>query len=258
MIEPICSQDELSRVISLLRENREKCLYLYCNATRYGIDNEQFQLYFDVEKKTVIGIYYRDSLHIYSGNGIDEEIIKFIVERRPRTIFSSHRLPSDLPYDEESTGVYLQKKKSADTNHNCSIVQLEEKDISQLTDFLYTYSSEYQKTYDKNVLESQLMDRLLSGYCRYFGIFKDGKIIACAFTKAEIHDTMIVGGILVNPFHRGKGLAKDLCRHKGSIALGEGKDAYCFIDDMNGESIRLHSNVGYRRVNKVYKYTVKR
>jgi len=257
MIEPICSQEKLSKAISLLRKNREKCLYLYCNATRYGIDNEQFQLYFDIEKEIVIGIYYCDSLHIYSGNGIDKDIINFIIEKRPRTIFSSDKLPSNLSYNEESTGVYLLKEKNTESSHNWHIVQLTEKEISLLTDFLYTYSTEYQKTYDKTILEQQLMDRLLSGYCRYFGIVKDGIIIACAFSKAEIQDTMIVGGILVNPLYRGNGLAKELCVHKGLIALRENKNAYCFIDDTNSESIHLHSKIGYIRINTVYKYTIK-
>lgn len=158
--------------------------------------------------------------------------------------------------DEKITGVYRLNESPLIQTPTLGIEALSGNDIAELTEFLYTNSEEYTKTYDKEKLEKQLLERLESGYCRYFGRFDSGELIGCAFTKAEICNAMIVGGILVSPEHRGKGIGKALCLYKGKIAQMENKTAYCYIDDANSISIKLHRSVGYRKVTTVYKYTI--
>lgn len=257
MIRSVTDEKEINYILEILNPYREKCLYLFCNITKLGGYNQNFKIFFEDEDNTVIGQYYGDSVHILAPEKINDTIYSFILKTRPRTIFSSRRIELDQRYDEEITSVYKLTKKVEAAYCEQTLKQLKQKDIESLTSFLYTYSSEYQKTYDKEKLQNQLFDRLESGYCRYFGVYSNDQLIACAFTKAEISDLMIVGGILVSPEYRGNGLGKALCGHKAMIAVKENKDAYCFIDENNKVSVSLHIGCGYENVATVYKYTSK-
>ena len=256
MFKCISNQNELEHVIKILEPQREKCLYLYCNILKYGLENDNFNVFIETNSNNIIGMYYGDSIHVFAPDGISNSILNFIKSNRPRTIFSSIQLLELGQYNEEQTGVYRLQNELIRNATKKEIRQLELQDIRKLTKFLYKYSSEYRKTYDEEKLEKQLAERLVTNYCRYFGKFDEKVLIGCAFTKAEINDVMIVGGILVSPEYRGLGLGKELCLQKGIIACRENKKAYCFIDDLNHVSIRLHKNVGYEKVDNVYKYTI--
>lgn len=255
MFTQVTDENELARVIEILVPQREKCLYLFCNIMKYGIVNDNFKVFLDKKSENVIGVYFGDSVHILAKAGIDNSILDFIKVNKPRTIFSSESFTSCDQYNEQFTGVYKLRQPLINGQSIRGIKQLNVQDIENLTAFLYQHSEEYQKTYDREKLKKQLIERLETGYCRYFGKFKGAELIACAFTKAEIKDVMVVGGILVSPDNRGVGIAKELCVHKGTIAINENRMAYCFIDEMNYASIQLHKSVGYEKVDNIYKYT---
>ncbi len=258
MFRQIFDPRQAKAVFETLTPHCEQCLYLYCNLDKYGVFSENFKVFLDEESGSVIGVYYGDSVHIFANHGIDAAIVAFIRSSQARTIFSSHPLTGVMNMDEETTGVYRLDESLLIRTPTSGIETLSGNDIAELTEFLYTNSEEYRKTYDKEKLREQLLERLESGYCRYFGRFDCGKLIGCAFTKAEIRNAMIVGGILVSPEHRGKGIGKALCLYKGRIAQTENKTAYCFIDDENYTSIKLHGSVGYRKVCTVHKYTIRK
>lgn len=256
MFRQILEQKSAETIFNQLTPFREQCLYLYCNIDKYGCKDENFKIFIDEVSGSVIGMYYGDSVHIFAKHGIDDAAMEFIKANYPRTIFSSHPIDGLVDMEEETTGVYRLNQNVPLCDEVPDIQILNAQEIGQLTNFLYANSVEYQKTYDKKKLEEQLLERLESGYCRYFGKYHAGEMIGCAFTKAEISNVMVVGGILVSPEYRGAGIGKGLCLHKGRIAQLEHKTAYCFIDDANKVSINLHESVGYRKVSTVYKYTI--
>lgn len=253
----ISEKKESAIILSKLQPHKESCLYLYCNLYKYGISNPHFKVYYDNQSEIVVGQYYGDSIHIMAQDYITEGVSDFVLGARPRTIFSSIKLPWLEGYDEETTGVYKLVDALSDERAIDHLRVLDKSEMEKLTDFLYLHSAEYRKSYDKTNLYCQLTERLESGYCRYFGLYYEDFLIGCAFTKAEIEDTMIVGGILVSPEFRGRGYGKMLCMYKAAIATSENKDAFCFIDDGNPASIELHSACGYKRVTTVFKYTAK-
>lgn len=253
----VCDEKEAAIVLSQLKSLRKNCLYLYCNLSRYGIRNSNFKVLINDKTNLVIGQYYGDSIHIMAQTEITDDEACFISAIQPRTVFSSVKLPFLQGYNEETTGVYMLKAKSLEINDDHSLINLKKEEMKSLTEFLYLHSLEYQRTYDKTKLYQQLTERLVSGYCRYFGLFQNEELIGCAFTKAETEDTMIVGGILVSPDYRGRGFGKLLCKYKAAIAVSENKEAFCFIDDTNTPSIGLHTSCGYRKVSTVFKYTLK-
>jgi len=222
---------------------------------KYGLSEPNFQVYAHEPSFSVYGCYYGDSLHVLSMDDDNEHTLTFIAQRQPRTIFSSHQLVLGEFYREEKTGIY---KLTEQCPVNIGGIRLLGRDdIDSLVEFLYCNSETYRRTYDKENLRRQLLDRLDTGYCRYIGKYDTDTLVGCAFTKAELSDLMIVGGVLVAPTHRKQGLGKQLCGCLCDVAEKENKQAYCFIDDENTLSIRLHTSVGYRRVETIYKYVLK-
>lgn len=256
MLKKVTCLQDLNEVIRILTPNREKCLYLYCNVKKYGYENQHFQIYLNKENSVVIGIYFEESMHIYCEESISHEIWHMIEEQKPRTIFSSVQMELEGRYREEYTSLYLLKSLQNVQNPLQGICQLGKSEIGKLADFLYSYSGEYRRTYSREKLEVQLCERLADTYSRYFGLYQKEKLVGCAFTKAELSDLMIVGGILVAPDLRGQGFGRLLCQYKGVIAKNEGKEAYCFIDENNLTSIKLHTSIGYAKVGNIYKYTI--
>lgn len=251
MIAPVSDPQSLERVVRIVTPQREKCMYLYCNLMKYGLNEPKFQVYSEEPSGAVYACYYGDSLHVLIPDGNTDGTLDFIARKKPRTIFSSQKLPLKT-YCEEKTGLYkLVEKCPVDPG---DVRLLEREDIGLLVDFLYSNSETYRRTYDKENLRSQLQERLDTGYCRYFGLYDANTLVGCTFTKAELADMMIVGGVLVAPTHRKQGLGQRLCACLCAVAEKENKQAYCFIDDENLPSVRLHSSVGYRRVETVYKY----
>lgn len=254
MIVPVLDAEHLRRVCDKVVTQREKCLYLYCNLMKYGVGNPDFKVYTHEETDSVFACYYGDSLHILAPGGSCARTLGFVDKIQPRTIFSSERLDLKDRYREEFTGLY--RLTAPQGGRAPQIQQLGREDIAMLVDFLYSNSQTYQWTYDRGNLQLQLLDRLDTGYCRYFGVFSGDELVGCTFTKAELNDMMIVGGVLVAPTMRKQGLGSRLCTFLGDLAVREGKQAYCFIDDDNLPSVQLHTSVGYSKVETVYKYVI--
>ena len=174
MIVPVLHEKTLKEVIPIVQPRREKCLYLYCNLMKYGVNEPNFKVFMHENSKSVFASYYGDSLHALTSEGdcgLAEEIV---LERNPRTVFSAERLALKN-YCEETTGLY---KLHADCQINTEdIQQLGREDIDSLVDFLYSNSETYRRTYDKDNLRAQLLDRLDDGYCRYFGKYDNGNMV---------------------------------------------------------------------------------
>ena len=259
MLLNACDTSQTAKALEIIGGSYAKCLYLYCNIKRYGTLNPNFKVFYDYDNKTVIGKYFEDSVHAFVPPENTAQVIDFIKTNSPRTIFSSARLESltDSFLEEEVCIYKLNKKKLPQKDPSEVVCELGQKDIPQLVSFLMQNSETYRRTYDENNLKKQFIERMGEKYSRFFGLYKDDKLSGCAFTKAEISDLIIVGGILVSPDHRNEGLGYLLCCKKAFVAKNENKDAYCFVEKNLAASKRLHTKVGYEEVEKVYKYTKK-
>ena len=79
-------------------------------------------------------------------------------------------------------------------------------DIPQIVDLLIA-DPEYVNVYDRKVLSDQMFDRYDGGFSRYFVVKMDGKVVSTCSTYGEVPGFALVGGVIVHPDYRRRGLA---------------------------------------------------
>lgn len=102
------------------------------------------------------------------------------------------------------------------------------------------------KSYNKNELAEQLLQRSKEGYSRNYVIKKNDVVIAHACTNAEIDGVAIVAELIVNKEYRRRGYALEIWRAICEEVLKEGKRVFSFY--YSNESRNLHKKVGFHEV----------
>lgn len=79
----------------------------------------------------------------------------------------------------------------------------------------------------------------------YFGIFKNGKLIAIAGERMKMNDFTEVSAILTHPEHTGKGYAKQLIAHVVNKILSEERIPFLHVVENNVGAIKLYEKLGF-------------
>ena len=80
---------------------------------------------------------------------------------------------------------------------------------------------------------------------KYFGIFKEGKLISITGQRMQTNDFIEVSAVVTHPDYRKKGYGKQLVAHTTNEILKEGKIPILHTDKGNS-AIPLYKNLGYQ------------
>ena len=226
-----------------------KCLYLFLDFRKYGVDTEGIEFYFqeeDNEVKALMLCYY-DSMHIYSRNNDlnYDEIINFIKERKPIVICAEKEIISYLHsvldnYDAEYG--WVRELSVIDNSYeNVEYEKVSSDEFVEVSKLIC--NDDIGKAYEVGELARQLEERNKSGYGRNYIIKLDGEIATHAGTGAEEDEMAVMNYVITNPKYRGKGLATKLVGKLSYDLIKEGKKIY--LINYTNESSRLYDKLGF-------------
>lgn len=105
----------------------------------------------------------------------------------------------------------------------------------------------------------QLVNLVQPGYFKrktallgdYFGIFKNGEIIAVTGERMRMNDYIEVSAIVTHPLHTGQGYAKQLIAHTVNNILNQNKIPFLHVVENNIGAIKLYEKSGFTTRRKI-------
>jgi GNAT superfamily N-acetyltransferase len=81
---------------------------------------------------------------------------------------------------------------------------------------------------------------------RYFGIYKDEKLIAVTGERMKMTEYTEVSAIVTHPLHTGRSYAKQLIAHTTNAIFAENKIPYLHVTNSNAVAIHLYKKLGFK------------
>jgi len=105
----------------------------------------------------------------------------------------------------------------------------------------------------------QLVNSVQPGYFKrktallgdYFGIFKNGELIAVTGERMKMNDFVEVSAIVTHPNHTGQGHAKQLIAHTVNNIFKQHKIPYLHVVENNTGAIKLYEKLGFTTRRKI-------
>ncbi len=92
----------------------------------------------------------------------------------------------------------------------------------------------------------------------YFGIFKNGELVAVTGERMIMHEFVEVSAVITRPGHTGKGYAKQLVAHTVNNIFGQKKNPYLHVATSNIEAVGLYEKLGFERRRKISFWSIAR
>ena len=86
---------------------------------------------------------------------------------------------------------------------------------------------------------------------KYYGIYKDGKLIAVSGERMKMDAYTELSSVVTHPDHTGKGYAKQLVAFISNKIFNEGKVPYLHVADTNIGAIALYEKLGFQTRRKI-------
>ena len=250
-----CSDENIDSVFDYIGEDYGKCLYIYIDLKKYGLDDENFDVWIQYNENeeicAIISEYY-GGIQIYSKNQdlIIEEIADFIKQKDTNVLFVIKpiidRLKELLPEYEQETGIVgelmeLEYPPNEDA-YSASMDELEEivKIIAE--------DEGIGKPYGFESLYEQYCERKRNDFGRNF-ILRDkenDKIICHAGTYAELPELAVIGGVITSIPYRGKGFSKETLSSLCKELISENKRVFSFY--YIPSATKMHTGVGFKQI----------
>jgi GNAT superfamily N-acetyltransferase len=105
----------------------------------------------------------------------------------------------------------------------------------------------------------QLVNLVQPGYFKrktgllgdYFGIFKNGELVAVTGERMKMNDFIEVSAIVTHPDHTGQGYAKQLTAHTVNKIFSQNKLPYLHVVENNIGAIKLYEKLGFATRRKI-------
>lgn len=244
-------KEDIPLIKEYIGTDYDKCLYLYLDFLKYGLDNENLKFWVDMdddEIKCVILKYY-SGMHVFSKNkDCDfDEVKEVIMAEDPSVIcaekFLIENLSEILKEKEYSSdyGWVRVLSKHYDCENSCVELATEEKDFIEISKLIK--NDPMGEFYELDELVSQIKERDDDNFGRNY-IIKDGdKIISNASTNAELESIAVLSNVITDNSYRGKGLATKVCSKLCNDLIDEGKKVY--LINYTEESTGLYDKLGF-------------
>lgn len=253
-------QGNIEEIYDYIGQHREECLYLYVNLRRYGVDNPSMSVWLDKENNKILGVYlkYFECLHFFTKESEYQlhTLLSMITQQNPQVIFMPKHIGQRIEEDLSPLYVlkYMEIMSTNELRHIDNpdgVERAGRSDIARIVEFLMD-DTEYTNVYQQESVYNQFLHRYDDGFTRFHYILRDGKIVACEGTNAELDDIAIIGGLLTSPGYRGQGLGSKVLQSIWDEILSEGKQGFSFVE--NPVSKRLHNRLGINTVGAIAKF----
>lgn len=267
MLARVTTSEEIDEIVKYIGINYKATPYMYVNVIKYGLGTENVFTWIDRNDQNEIeGIYllYYDCIHFYTNNIESypvERLLNFIQANKHKVIMLQggigdrveNYLNSD--YDSERNHVIDMDKVGLEDKEYRSEIGTRD-DIPQIVDLLIA-DPEYVNVYDRKVLSDQMFDRYDGSFSRYFVVKMDGKVVSTCSTYGEVPGFALVGGVIVHPDYRRRGLAGDVENFACHVLEEEGLSRVGFVNYLNTASLALHEKIGAFSVATLAKFIKK-
>lgn len=250
-----CNNRDIDKIFEYIGEDYGKCLYIFIDLKKYGLDDENFNVWIQQESNNeicaIISEYY-GGVQIYSKNQdfIVNEIVNFITKRNTNVIFSIKenidKLKFFLPNYKQETGTVseLFELKFPPNNkaYEASVDEIEE--IVRII----AEDENIGKPYGFESLYNQFIKRKKDNFGRNY-ILRDeltNNIICHAGTYAELEELAIIGGVMTSIPYRGKGFSKETLSSLCNQLKSENKRIFSFFYIPSAE--KMHYGVGFEKI----------
>lgn len=125
------------------------------------------------------------------------------------------------------------------------IIELQNEDNDQLLAFIKKFYPHYFK-------------RRTTELGRYFGIFKDDKLVAVTGQRMQMDDMTEVSAVITDTDYLGKGLAKQLVAFVSNTIFEDGKTPFLHVAENNLGAKNLYEKLGFDLRGKINLWGVKK
>ena len=266
MLSRVTKKSEISEIVKYIGKEYKATPYLYVNVIKYGLGTRNVFTWIDRnESEEIEGVYllYYDCIHFYTNdvkNYPIQKLLEFIRHTNHKVIMLQgaigDRIDNELLnyYSERNHVIDMDKVGVEEKEYKSEIAKRE--DISEIVDLLMA-DQEYVNVYDRKVLNNQLLDRYDSDFSRFFVVKMDGKVVATCSTYGEVQGFAIVGGVIVHPEYRRRGLAGDVESYACNVLSKESRSRVGFVNFHNTASLALHEKLGAFSIATLAKFVKK-
>lgn len=254
MIIP-CENDKINSVFEYIDEDYGKCLYIYIDLKKFGLDDENFNVWIQYDENNeicaIISEYF-GGIQLYSKkyDFITEEIVEFIKNKNPHVLFGMKqiidKIKDSLPEYVQDDGIISELKElKVDANPNAYSAPIEE--MAEIVEIV-AEDEGIGKPYGYDSLYEQYCERKKTNFGRNF-VLRDEKtndIICHAGTYAETQELAVIGGVITSIPYRGKGFSKETLSSLCSELKSENKDIFSFYYIPSAK--RMHEGVGFEEI----------
>ena len=266
MLTRVTRREEIDEIVKYIGSNYKATPYLYVNVIKYGLGTESVRTWIDRnEEGQIEGIYlvYYDCIHFYTNNieGYPIELLVDFIRCTDHRVLMlqggiGDRVDAYFPnyYSERNHVIDMDKVGIENQEFRSEIAKRD--DISEIVDLLMG-DPEYIDVYDRQVLSDQMYDRFDGQFSRYFIVKMDNKVVATCSTYGEVPGFALVGGVIVHPDYRRRGLAGDVENYACHVLEEEGISRVGFVNFHNNASLILHEKLGAVAVAVLAKFVKK-
>ena len=254
-----CNEENIEQAFDYIGNDYEKCLYLYIDLRKYGLDNENFKVWIQYDGDRICGLVseYYNGIQIYSKSYdfIVDEMIDFIKQRNPTVISgmkdSMYQIKDAFLEYSETSGVVAkltELKYPPDVNaYSAPIDEMEE--IVKLV----VQEENLGKHTGFELLYQQYCDRKRDNFGRnVISRDENNEIICHAATYAELPELAVVSGVITALPYRGKGYSKVTLAALCDELLSEGKVVFSYFHIP--PAVKMHYGVGFIKVGDWVKF----
>jgi len=253
-----CKPMDEGKVFSYIGLDYPKCLYLYLDLKKYGIESDKIEVYIQYDNlsniTSVLLVYY-SCLHVYSQKECFDanELWAFFCNMKCTMLYCTlstaeiiyNAIPKVLPKEISFTTGWVAQICSVDKKAKGMAVPAQNDDFDQIARLIYS-DEDIGRSYRYEELARQIKERNREGYARNYVIKQNDIVIAHACTNAEIDNIAVVAELLVKNEYRSKGFGSEIWRDICFRLLSEKKEVYSFY--YTEESRRLHKHIGFIEV----------
>ncbi|MBE6119207.1 MAG: GNAT family N-acetyltransferase [Erysipelotrichaceae bacterium] len=266
MLTKVTTDEEIERIVKYIGDDYKAIPYLYVNIIQYGKGTDKIFAFMDLnEAGELEGAYmqYYDCIHFYTKKIEDypvERLLDFINSHKHKVLMLQGGIGDRIEdkidgyYSERNHVIDMDKVGLEDKEYKSEIANRE--DVAAIVDLLMA-DPEYVNVYERDVLSAQMHERFDGGFGRYFVVKMDGKVAATCSTYGEVDNFALVGGVIVHPDYRRRGLAADVENFACHVLEKENKSRVGFVNYHNTASLALHEKIGAVSVATLAKFIKK-
>ena len=247
------TEGDLHHLRPLIENNYEQCIYIYLDLFYSGSSLSEYPAYYSSTDGIVEWLLMEvdDTAQIMV---IDytklEELQVFIKNRGYKVVFGQsdiiHQLAEYLSYSKIVDGYIASLEKYNNKSLNPThIPQFIRKNFLEIARLICS-DQNLAAVNNVDALAITLEKRSNLHYGRNCVIFENGLIVSHAATYAESDRIAVIGGVITEKTHRGKGYAKSVVSKLCEQLCAEGKKLYLFYYEPN--AFGLYSDLGFKNV----------